>query len=128
MLFLFFRHSLFLCFLHVQNKQAHQGQYLPERKEVETEGEIRVRHADCQTERQLSPSDVCDGRPFKVYYSIISAACAPTHHCPYQLDIMIKMQQLRNDRFTLCLKVYVASAGLSSFIEVSVWLLLFWLL
>lgn len=56
-------------------------------------------HADCQTEGQLLPSDVCDGRPFKVYYSIISAACAPTHHCPYHLDIMTKMQPLRNDRF-----------------------------
>lgn len=34
--FLLFRHSLFLCFLHVQNKHAHQGQYLAERKEGET--------------------------------------------------------------------------------------------
>lgn len=60
------------------------------------------------------------------FYSVLEYYLrAPTHHCPYQLDVMTKMQLLRNDRFPLCFKVYLPSAGLS-FIEISFWF--FWLL
>lgn len=58
MFFLLFRaQPVLLLPPHDQNKQAHQSQYLSERKEVGKVGGggVSGRHADCQTESFYPP-------------------------------------------------------------------------
>lgn len=111
-------HSLFFCFppMIKTNKLTRASISLREKRWGRGGG---TRETCRLSDRELLPSTVSDG-PILKCIRVLSLLRTPhPTHCPCQLDMMAKIQQLRNERFPLSFKVDPASTGLFSFTEVS---------